>query len=327
MAHLTIVPEDNAISKGGEGFGALDLTSCNIPANVNALQWDGTSGWVEFVTSVENEDITELPAWAIAAEAVWQTAKDAKDAEEAANAEPVQPADYMVDRDSDIETKLNQYKKVDPSTLSSLSKSFSGLYVEPFTRGHDAAIIGVEIHVPADDKKTVQEGSITMLSVRSVKEHYASKGVPIITRAEKTYAHRAEEMHNSLVNIGYDVVHSNGNMWYFTPWTLDMAKANKKASINVERDTSIANGYNDGTNTWDIDAQSIALMTAKTVGLADGESVTWRTKTNTNVTMTGADFKTLVENADGAVESIYQNSWTRKAAVDSASTENALDAI
>ena len=106
MAHLTIVPIDNAISKGGVGFGGLNLSSCNIPSNISALQWDGTKGWIEFDTPIPNEPITELPAWATAAEALWQAAKNARDAEEAATTEPIQPFDHMVDRDTELTTKL-----------------------------------------------------------------------------------------------------------------------------------------------------------------------------------------------------------------------------
>ena len=327
MAHLSIVPEDNAVSKGGKGFGGLNLSSCNIPANINALQWNGTSGWVEFITPIENEDITELPAWAIAAEALWQEASDAQDAEDAANADPVQPDDYMVDRDTELTTKLDQYKEVAVSTVNKLiDKQFTGINLVPFVREHDATLIGVEIDMVAGSE-SVQAGSATLLSVRSALTHCKEKGVPIVTRAYIVYAARAEEIHNILVDMGYEVLHTKGDMWYMTPHSLDLEKAHKKTTINVERDASIDNGYNDGTNTWDIDSQSMTNMTSKTVGLADDGSVTWRSKTNTDVTMTGAEFKTLVENAVAAVGVIYQNSWTRKAAVDNATTQADLDAI
>jgi hypothetical protein len=61
---LTIVVADNAVNKDGVGNGGLDLSSCNIPTNVWALQWDNTSGHIEYTGSTPNDEITELPAWA-----------------------------------------------------------------------------------------------------------------------------------------------------------------------------------------------------------------------------------------------------------------------
>jgi regulator of protease activity HflC (stomatin/prohibitin superfamily) len=47
----------------GRGHDELDLSS--VPAEVHAVQWDGTSGEIEYVSSdVPNELITSLPAWA-----------------------------------------------------------------------------------------------------------------------------------------------------------------------------------------------------------------------------------------------------------------------
>lgn len=82
MARITIIPEDNSMSVDGVGQGGLDLSSCNIPSNVSALQWDGTEGEIEFDTAIDNEVITELPAWATACQAIWQTSKDEEDAKE-----------------------------------------------------------------------------------------------------------------------------------------------------------------------------------------------------------------------------------------------------
>jgi hypothetical protein len=78
--NLTIIPSDNAIYKNGIMRAnlplPLDLTLCNIPANVHALQWKETAGWIEFEdnpdgTKPENEPITELPAWALACVGVY----------------------------------------------------------------------------------------------------------------------------------------------------------------------------------------------------------------------------------------------------------------
>jgi hypothetical protein len=63
---LTIIPVDGMVIRDGSGLGDLNLSSCKIPSNVLALQWLGTSGWIEFKNNPNNQDITQLPAWATA---------------------------------------------------------------------------------------------------------------------------------------------------------------------------------------------------------------------------------------------------------------------
>lgn len=70
---LTIVPSDLAVYEDGLCYAGLDLSQCGIPANVHALQWFGSSGWIEF-TDGPNQDISELPAWASACTTVWEAA-------------------------------------------------------------------------------------------------------------------------------------------------------------------------------------------------------------------------------------------------------------
>jgi hypothetical protein len=59
---LTIIPIDGNVKKDGIGYLELDLSSCAIPSNVRVLQWQETSGWIEF-WDVANQDITALPSW------------------------------------------------------------------------------------------------------------------------------------------------------------------------------------------------------------------------------------------------------------------------
>jgi hypothetical protein len=81
---VTIITADNAVYKDGVSYSGLDLSLCGIPSNVHALQWQDTSGWIEDKSAlVQNQDITELPAWASACVVKWDEAK----AEELAKAE------------------------------------------------------------------------------------------------------------------------------------------------------------------------------------------------------------------------------------------------
>jgi hypothetical protein len=77
---LTIIPVDGAVYKDGVSYAGLDLSS--IPADVHALQFNGTSntGWIEFTSPIPNEEITALPTWAVTAITKWDEVKEAQDA-------------------------------------------------------------------------------------------------------------------------------------------------------------------------------------------------------------------------------------------------------
>jgi hypothetical protein len=70
---LTIIPVDGNVKKDGVGYINLDLSSCAIPSNLRALQWEETSGWLEFWDK-QNEDISSLPSWVDCCLAVWTVA-------------------------------------------------------------------------------------------------------------------------------------------------------------------------------------------------------------------------------------------------------------
>lgn len=72
---LTIIPVDGNVKKDGFGYINLDLSSCSIPSNIRVLQWQETSGWLEFWDK-ENEDITALPSWVDCCLSIWQIAYD-----------------------------------------------------------------------------------------------------------------------------------------------------------------------------------------------------------------------------------------------------------
>jgi hypothetical protein len=71
---LTIILIDNAVYVDNVCRMPLDLSQCNIPTNVHALQWYETEGEVEFDGKPKpaNEDITSLPEWALACVGVWE---------------------------------------------------------------------------------------------------------------------------------------------------------------------------------------------------------------------------------------------------------------
>jgi hypothetical protein len=72
---LTIIPNDKSVGEDEQFYLDLDLSSCGIPSDVHALQWQDTAGWIEYNSPlVENQPITELPAWANCCMVKWTEA-------------------------------------------------------------------------------------------------------------------------------------------------------------------------------------------------------------------------------------------------------------
>ena len=71
---LTIIPADGSVGENDVFYFPLDLSSCAIPADVHALQWQDTAGWIEYNSPIPNEPITELPAWANCCMTKWTEA-------------------------------------------------------------------------------------------------------------------------------------------------------------------------------------------------------------------------------------------------------------
>jgi hypothetical protein len=71
---LTIIPVDGSVGEDGKFYNDLNLSSCAIPADIHALQWQDTAGWIEYNIPIPNEPITELPAWANCCMTKWTEA-------------------------------------------------------------------------------------------------------------------------------------------------------------------------------------------------------------------------------------------------------------
>ena len=71
---LTVIVPDSAVYKNGLCYLNLNISNCGIPLDVRALQWQGSSGWIEFTGGKENKQITELPDWAYACVDKWDEA-------------------------------------------------------------------------------------------------------------------------------------------------------------------------------------------------------------------------------------------------------------
>lgn len=70
---LTIIPVDGAVYENGLCY--TDLVWEGTPADVHALQWQDTEGWIEYNdVTIPNEEITVLPKWTNNAMAAWTVA-------------------------------------------------------------------------------------------------------------------------------------------------------------------------------------------------------------------------------------------------------------
>ena len=85
---ITIVAVDKAVGVDGNFRHDLDLSQCGLPINFWAFQWNqkgDNTGEIEYNSStIQNDLVTEIPAWATACIAVWQAKLDQEAAEIAA---------------------------------------------------------------------------------------------------------------------------------------------------------------------------------------------------------------------------------------------------
>jgi len=72
MNKLSIVPGDNTVYVDGIAIVGLDLSF--VPADVHALQWYETSGWIERIGQ-NDEKLEGLPDWANQAFDLWTATK------------------------------------------------------------------------------------------------------------------------------------------------------------------------------------------------------------------------------------------------------------
>ena len=108
---LTLIPADGSVGENEKFYIGLDLSSCVIPADVHALQWQDTAGWIEYNSPlVENQPITELPAWANCCMTKWTEANT-----------PVPPAPPTAEQNKT--TAVNKLQATDWTTIPDVGDS------------------------------------------------------------------------------------------------------------------------------------------------------------------------------------------------------------
>lgn len=298
---LTIVVADNAVTKDGVGHGGLDLSTCSIPANVWALQWDGTKGHIEYTGAEPNTEITELSAWAIAAEALWQTANDAAPApEEVFEATP--------------ETFWADYPTANWQSIDKiLLKTYEGV---TNVRGADPESNVVK----AVETTLVASGATALTSLETLLNDCKALGVPVTSNA--MYPPDTVSLTTYLEGLGYSVFNGTNESGFaytkvYYPWNDDIAAKKADQDVNIAREASLAAGVDWNGSNWQIDLNSrnnvMNQLTAITSGVYTDATVTWRNTANVDVELTVDEFKELAGAVNTKVEEIYLASFASKA--------------
>ena len=297
--NLTIVVADNAVTKDGVGHGGLDLSTCSIPADVWALQWNGTSGHIEFYSESENTEIDELPSWATAAEALWETAQAKIDAD----AEELEPV---------AEPFWDSYPVANAQSVDTiLLKTYEGV---TNARGADP----ITNTVKTVETTLVAAGPTALASLATLLDDCKALGVPVtsdqITEANQNFL-------DYMVGLGYTVyegVTSEGQAYkkVYYPWSTELADAKADQDVNIGREVSLAAGVDWNGSNWQIDLNSrnnvMNQLTAIISGVYTDATVTWRNTANVDVELTVDQFKELAGAVTAKVEEIYLASFAEK---------------
>lgn len=136
--NVTIIPTDKTVVVDSIGYGDIDMSS--VPSNIHALQWEDTEGTIEY-NNLNNEEIFELPSWALGCIEQHQTFKTA---EETAKAEMLAylnspegklealrlkrnsllaETDYLALSDNTLSTEIIEYRQA----LRDITKTYSSL--------------------------------------------------------------------------------------------------------------------------------------------------------------------------------------------------------
>ena len=297
---LTIVVADNAVNKDEVGYGGLDLSSCNIPTNVWALQWVNDSGHIEYTGTTSNDEITELPAWATASEALWETANDAALAAE------------VVD-EATPETFWADYPVANAQSVDKiLLKTYEGITL---VRGVDSA----RNTVKSVETIKVANGATALSSLAASLNDAKALGVPVTSGPMDPSV--TQGLTEYLVGLGYSVFNGTyeGGTPYtkvYYPWNAEIAAAKADQDINLGRETSLDEGVDWNGSNWQIDLNSrnniMNQLTAITAGIYTGSTVTWRNTANEDITLTIEEFKQLAGAVTAKVEEIYIASFAAK---------------
>jgi hypothetical protein len=308
---LSIVIEDSAVSKDGEGMSGLMLDG--VPPSIRALQWDGQSGHLEELDGT-NVLISALPQWALDAEQSLITAQ--------AN-QPVDNSPLIAEDKLAMENVLLAYPKASQSSVDALVNSgLPNIQVVPYIREADNTLIGVF--------SGYMVGAEGVASFHTLTQMQAKLGCPIFAQPAPKDPAMLPQFVAMIEDEGYTVI-GQETKYSFPAWTLVMAKSAAKISRSIEIFNEAEEaGFLWGEMLFDVDTTARANIAAKAVQLVLDPSISqigWRLKTNVAVIISSEDFKQIALDLIAHMENVYQESWALKAQIDSATTIAEVDAL
>jgi len=326
---LTIVVADNAVNKDEVGYGGLDLSSCNIPTNVWALQWDNDSGHIEYTGTEQNDEITELPAWATAAKALWETANDAALAAEVVVEETNDPA---------LDAIMAQYPEVTQAYAEAVIAKVSSLEFDVKVVS-GSYLYSVEIQNTMPFKPVglactnlAGSGTAVLLKIKQFTDECAKYGIPCFSFINTTSPQAQSEITSFLIDsCGQTEYIYNGQPFLYTEWNVEKEKQKADKDINLDRIASLDAGFTWNGNTFDADDLSRTNL-AGYVAMVDANislpaNFTWRDIDNNDVVLTDETIKDFATAMNTFMNQCYVTSWERKAALDAATDIEEIRAV
>jgi len=300
--HFSIVPSDGAMTVDGQGMGGIDFSSANIPADINALQWEDAQGELEYLDARNNPNVilTERPEWAekclvLFAEAVQQAIIEEGPSNELPIGARVQdePGDFW-----------GQYPEANATTVDQiLAKEYPGI-INVAAQDPNLVLKGV---LTTD----VEDGATALTSLRNLRNDCLELGVTAFS--DPLNDEVTDNFIEYMTGLGY-VLAPNRQLFY--PWDNTLEERRTDINVNVGRSVTLQEGVGWNGDNWQIDLISrnniLSVVTAINAGLWDSEYVTWRNTANEDKELTVAEFKELAKAVIEQVNQVYLDSFAAK---------------
>lgn len=324
--NLTIVVADNAVTKDGVGHGGLDLSTCGIPADVWALQWDGTSGHIEFYSDSENTEIDELPTWATNVVSIVDSIVVADDEDE-----------YTGQDDPELDALMAVYPPLTYAYADIvISRTSSNDFTVQKVSGTWAYNMEVQETTPFKPiglavTNVAGNGAAILNKMGLLAEEAAKYGIPIFSSVPTDFPNQEQIVQYNLDHMGQLKYDYEDRSYMYTPWDTDKEKIKKDKDINLDRANALDAGFEWEGNRFDADNLSRTNL-AGYVAMVDANinlpaNFTWRDMDNNDIPITEETIKAFATAMNTFMNDCYVASWERKTALDAATTVEEIRAV
>ena len=334
--HFSIIPADGAMTVDGKGMGGIDFSSANIPADINALQWESGQGELEYTDARNNPNaiIDVAPEWAekclvLFAEAI-QAELDENVRLEKLRLDAASP-DPKITEIMDAYPTIN-YEDANKLILVFSSKDLqleivSGTFMYDEETQMDTPYRPVGIAIT----QLTGNGTLIVSKLTQLTEAAALVAIPILSTPFADNA-QLRQLNEQLGQSAYDYAYGEAEFTlYYPEWTLAKDKLKKGRDIDTERSVELLQGFEYEGKMYDAGPASRTnladYMTLVNAGVDLPEGFTWRASDNTS---TGFDNTTLKDFANAMftfMNDTYIKSWNRKGLIPGAKTVKDVRAL